>query len=306
MKRRDALVTLTAAAANVVGACAQGRRAAVQEPSGEPTMQRTTARMPVIYLPHGGGPWPWTRPFTPQLGIDYVALRAYLESIPGALPRRPRAIVVVSAHWEAPVPTVSAAARPPMLYDYSGFPEDTYRLSWPAPGEPRLARQVGALLRAAGIDSAEDARRGFDHGAFVPLALGFPDADVPTVQLSLDAGYDPVKHLAIGRALAPLRDEGVLLVGSGMSWEDFRARDIVRRSNDFDAWFRDTGTAPPRARDAALARWTDAPHARVAHPHEEHLLPMMVAAGAAGDDRGRVGWSGSLMGIRVSAVHFGA
>ncbi|MFO0629667.1 MAG: class III extradiol ring-cleavage dioxygenase [Polyangiales bacterium] len=263
-------------------------------------------RMPTIYLPHGGGPWPWTSAFPPSLQRDFVPLRGYLESLPRALPQRPRAVLVVSAHWEADVPTVMTAARPPMLYDYSGFPADTYRIAYDAPGSPTLATRVRRLLSDVGIDNGEDARRGFDHGTFVPVKLAFPAADVPVVQLSLDARYDPAKHLAMGRALAPLRDEGVLIVGSGMSWEDFRARDVARRSDEFDAWFQAAASASPAARDRALRAWTDAPHARAAHPHEEHLLPMMVAAGAAGDDPGRVAWSGSLMGIHVSAVHFGA
>lgn len=260
--------------------------------------------MPSIYLAHGGGPWPWTAPFTPQLGVDYRSLRAYLEGLSDTLPERPTGIVIVSAHWEQPVPTVLTSARPRLEYDYDGFPEETYRLEWSAPGSPTLAAEVRRRLEDANIPTAQERSRGFDHGTFVPMKLAFPQADVRTVQLSLDAGYDPAKHLAIGRALAPLRAQGVLIVGSGMSWEDFRARDIVRRSREFDAWFQRAATASPRERDEALLRWTEAPHARVAHPHEEHLLPMMVAAGAAGEDRGRIAWSGSLMGIRVSAVHF--
>lgn len=261
--------------------------------------------MPTIYLPHGGGPWPWTPAFTPTLARDYVALRAYLEELPRALPGRPTGIVVVSAHWEAALPTVIVSDQPTMLYDYQGFPADTYAIRWDAPGSPQLAAKVRQLLSAAGIESAEEHRRGFDHGTFVPMKLAFPSADIPTIQLSLDAGYDPQRHLAMGRALASLREQGVLIIGSGMSWEDFRARDVVRRSNAFDEWFRHAAVAERETRDRMLANWTEAPHAREAHPHEEHLLPMMVAAGAAGADVGRIAFTGSLMGIRVSAVHFG-
>ncbi|MFK7988565.1 MAG: class III extradiol ring-cleavage dioxygenase [Sandaracinaceae bacterium] len=260
--------------------------------------------MPSIYLPHGGGPWPWAPAFTPALASEYALLQQYIESIPAALPRRPTGIVIVSAHWEAAVPTVLVSERPTMLYDYSGFPQNTYELSWPAPGSPQLARRVRRLIEGVDISTAEESDRGFDHGVFVPLKLAFPRADIPTVQLSLDAGYDPQKHLTIGRALAPLRDEGILVLGSGMSWEDFRARDLVRRSNAFDAWFKETATAEPSNRNLALRDWTRAPYARVAHPHEEHLLPMMVAAGAAGEDQGHIAFDGSLMGIRLSAVHF--
>lgn len=265
-----------------------------------------TERMPTLYYPHGGGPWPWTPAFTPQLGRDYLPLRRYHESWTQHLPRPPFGIVMVSAHWQAKVPTVMTSERPGLYYDYYGFPADTYSIKWPAPGSPDLAARIRALLGEAGIDTAEDPHRGFDHGAFVPLKLAYPDARIPTVQLSLDGGYDPRKHIAIGRALEPLRDQGVLIIGSGMSWEDFRAADIARRSNEFDEWFSRTVTAPAHTRNAALEAWEQqAPHARVAHPHEEHLLPMMVVAGAAGADVGRIAWNGSLIDIRVSAVHFG-
>ncbi len=265
----------------------------------------SSTRMPTIYLPHGGGPWPWTPAFTPQLATDYVPLRAYIESIPHRLPQRPTGIVIVSAHWEAPVPTVIASERPPMLYDYHGFPQDTYSITWPAPGSPSLAARVRSLIEATGVPTAENTTRGFDHGTFVPMKLAFPEADIPTVQLSLDAGYDPERHLAMGRALAPLRDEGVLIIGSGMSWEDFRVARLAERSGAWDQWFQQIAVAEASARDLALGEWTRAPHARVGHPHEEHLLPMMVAAGAAGEDLGRIAFSGSLIGIQLSAVHFG-
>jgi aromatic ring-opening dioxygenase catalytic subunit (LigB family) len=270
--------------------------------------------MPAIYLPHGGGPWPWmdTRAFGFTDG-EKRALTAYLEGIGAALPRQPRAILVVSAHWEEPVPTVMSSPRPPMLYDYYGFPPETYRIAWPAPGEPELAARVRALVEAAGFPAAEDAARGFDHGTFVPLKLTFPDADVPALQLSLIAGLDPARHLALGRALAPLRGEAVLLVGSGMSYHnmgDFRGgaprASRAERSAPFDQWLGRVVGADAAARDAELARWADAPGARAAHPREEHLLPLMVIAGAAGEDRGRVAFNDTFAGFRVSAVHFGA
>ncbi|HEY6459579.1 MAG TPA: class III extradiol ring-cleavage dioxygenase, partial [Polyangiaceae bacterium] len=160
---------------------------------------------------------------------------------------------------------------------------------------------------AAGFRAARDEKRGFDHGTFVPLKLAYPDADVPTVQLSLKQGLDPKEHLAMGRALAPLRDEGVFLVGSGMTYHNLRdfnpgARGVAA---EFDAWLRDVGVRAPAERDAALARWTEAPAARKAHPREEHLIPMMVAAGAAGGDGGVVGYKGTILGLQLSAYHFG-
>jgi aromatic ring-opening dioxygenase catalytic subunit (LigB family) len=264
------------------------------------------SRMPVVYLPHGGGPWPFV-----DLGFDpkeMAPLADYLRSV-AAVPRQPpKALLVISAHWEEEVPTVMTAARPPMLYDYYGFPPDSYQITWPAPGDPTLAARVRQLLGAAGIDSAEDAKRGFDHGTFVPLKLAYPDADVPAVQLSLRRGLDPEQHLAIGRALAPLRDEGVFIVGSGMSFHNLRAfRDPRARpiSEEFDAWLRESAVLPQGPRDGRLIDWELAPQARLCHPREEHLLPLMVIAGAAGADRGTVGYGAVAMGVRVSSYHFG-
>ena len=263
-------------------------------------------RMPAVFVPHGGGPWPFV-----DVGLgsaaEQGALKAYLQGLRQLPKAPPVAVLIVSAHWEAPVPTVMSGARPPMLYDYYGFPPESYRLQWPAPGEPRLAARVRALLGAAGIDSAEDPTRGFDHGTFVPLKLTYPEAEVPTVQLSLQAGLDPAAHLAIGRALRPLRDEGVFIVGSGMTFHNLRAFGDPRArpwAEGFDAWLRDAATRPAAARDAALAAWTEAPWARQVHPREEHLLPLMVVAGAAGEDRGAVAFEGTLMGLRLSAYHW--
>jgi aromatic ring-opening dioxygenase catalytic subunit (LigB family) len=263
-------------------------------------------RMPVTFLPHGGGPWPFV-----EMGLDrseVEELAAYLRSVRG-LPRvAPRAVLVISAHWEARVPTVMTAERPPMLYDYYGFPPESYAIQWPAPGDPTVAARVRELLGAAGIESADDRQRGFDHGTFVPLKLAYPAADVPTVQLSLQRGLDPAKHLAIGRALASLRDEGVFIVGSGMSYHNmggFGNPQALPVSESFDAWLRDTTRLDPRERDARLLAWSNAPAARRAHPREEHLMPLMVIAGAAGEDVGRASFSGKIMGVRLSAHDFG-
>ena len=267
----------------------------------------TAARQPVVFLPHGGGPWPFvdTGMGDPK-ELDQLA--TYLKGV-GAVPKMPpQAVLMISAHWEEDVPTVMTHPNPPLLFDYYGFPPESYRLTWPAPGAPALARRVRGLLEAAGVPSAEDAARGFDHGAFVPLKLTWPDAKIPTLQLSLKQGLDPEEHLAIGRALAPLRDEGVFIVGSGMTFHNMRGFGDPRAtpiSEAFDAWLQKAATAPPTERDAQLADWEAAPAARLAHPREEHLLPLMVIAGAAGADVGSVGYSGMLMGTRLSAYHFG-
>lgn len=262
--------------------------------------------MPVVYLPHGGGPWAFVDLGFPKAETD--ALAKYLRSVRATPPTPPKTLLVVSAHWEETVPTVQSAAKPPLLYDYYGFPPESYRLTWPAHGDPALAERVRGLLGGAGFETGEDAARGFDHGTFVPLKLAYPDADVPTVQLSLKAGLDPAEHLAMGRALAPLREEGVFIVGSGMSFHNMRAfgsRQPTTAGESFDAWLAETVDLPQPARDDRLARWQEAPGARASHPREEHLLPLMVAAGAAGADRGKVPFRGTFVGYPISAVHFG-
>lgn len=263
-------------------------------------------RMPVVFLPHGGGPWPFV-----DIGWnlrDADELAAYLRSVK-ALPKTPpKALLVVSAHWEESVPTVMTSAAPPMLYDYYGFPPKSYEIQWPAPGSPALAQRVQELLGKAGIATATDDGRGFDHGTFVPLKLTYPDAEVPTVQLSLKAGLDPAEHIAIGRALAPLRDEGVFIIGSGMTFHNLRAfRDPRSQpvAETFDAWLRQAATAEAGERDRKLEAWTEAPAARAAHPREEHLIPLMVIAGAAGTDRGTLAYNGTFAGLRLSAYHYG-
>jgi aromatic ring-opening dioxygenase catalytic subunit (LigB family) len=261
-------------------------------------------RQPTIFLPHGGGPcffMDWSPP------DEWDDMAAWLRSIPSLLPEPPKALLVVSAHWEERVVTVQSGAQPPLLFDYYGFPPHTYELNWPAPGAPGVAARVKELLDEAGISSRADGERGFDHGVFVPLKLAWPDADVPTLQLSLDASLDPQRHLALGRALAPLRDEGVLIVGSGMSFHNMRMRGPAAQepSRVFDRWLAEVVEDEPARRDQALAAWARAPMGRVSHPREEHLLPLMVAAGAAPDERGDRAFVDDVMGWRVSGVVFG-
>jgi len=265
-------------------------------------------RLPVVYLPHGGGPWPFVDVGRFVKPGEDEALRGYLEGLAASLPAPPRALLVISAHWEEAVPTVMTSEHPPMLYDYFGFPPAAYEIQWPAPGDRVLAGRVRSLLQAASIPSAEDPARGFDHGTFVPLKLAFPRAELPTVQLSLKKGLDPAEHWALGRALAPLRDEGVFIVGSGMSFHNLRAfgRPEMREiSEAFDAWLCEAGQAESSQRKERLLAWADAPKARQVHPREEHLLPLMVIAGAAAEDPGRVGYSGTFSGMRISALHYG-
>jgi aromatic ring-opening dioxygenase catalytic subunit (LigB family) len=271
-------------------------------------MSEAKARQPVLFVPHGGGPWPFVDlgGFIPPRDVE--VLRAYFTALPRNLPARPEALLVVSAHWEAPVATVMTSPRPPILYDYFGFPPEAYRIEWPAPGDPALAARVVRLLGDAGVATATDGARGFDHGAFIPFKVSWPEADVPAIQLSLVKGLDPGAHLAIGRALAPLRDEGVLILGSGMSYHHMRGYGTEageRASRVFDAWLTEAATAAPEIRTRRLLEWAAAPSAREAHPREEHLLPLMVVAGAAEGDRGKVGFSHDFIRTRISAYHFG-
>lgn len=271
-----------------------------------------SGRMPAVFLPHGGGPWP----FMPDPDNLYGRMDPYMRGLAELPPARPRAVLVVSAHWEAARPTVMAHPSPPMLYDYYNFPPETYAVKWPAPGAPEVAGEVRAALEAAGIPSDSAPERGFDHGTFVPLALAYPKASVPTLQLSLRADLDPAAHLALGRALAPLRDQGVFIVGSGMSYHNlraimawFRTRDPKAALRDdskaFDEWLAETVALDADARDTRLAEWTKAPRARACHPREEHLLPLHVVVGAAGDDAATLPYRDQVLGAHVSAVHFG-
>lgn len=271
----------------------------------------SNSRLPTLFIPHGGGPCFFMDP-PPGLPRDlWEPMAAHLRGIPQAIGARPRAILVISGHWECPRLTVQSAARHSLLFDYYGFPEHTYQLAYPVAGDPALAARVRELLAAQGFESDEDRERGLDHGVFVPFKLIYPHADVPIVQLSLRQGLDPVEHLRIGHALKPLRAEGVLIVGSGMSYHNLRhfmtaEPAVVQASDRFDAWLNQAATAAPAERERALSHWAEAPGARVCHPRSEHLIPMMVAAGAAGEDSGHRIYHQRLLGKLISGFQFGA
>jgi len=221
-------------------------------------------------------------------------------------------VLMISGHWEADRFLLSSAERPPMEYDYYGFPEHTYHIRYDAPGAPALAETVRAMLERGGVGSSLDPQRGFDHGTFTLMHTMYPEADLPLLQLSLRAGYDPAEHIKVGELIAPLRDEGVLIVGSGLSYHDLRGMRSgagTTASAAFDRWLNDTLTnSSPDERRRRLLRWSAAPAARAAHPREDHLLPLMVAVGAAGDDVGtRIYHQSDFMGsITVSSYRFGA
>ena len=266
-------------------------------------------RMPTYFLSHGGGPWPWLK--AERLGM-YDRLEASLHDVRRELGDAPRAILMISGHWEANRFLLSSAAEPPMEFDYHGFPEHTYRIRYAAPGAPALAEQVRVLLDQGGVATGLDPERGYDHGTFSLMHTMYPEAELPLVQLSLRADFDPAAHLRVGELIAPLRDEGVVIVGSGFSFHDtrgMRSGSGAQASAVFDRWLGDTLVGSDAVeRRHRLLHWSAAPAARAAHPREDHLIPLMVAAGAAGDDAGsRIYHQPDFMGaITASSYRFGA
>jgi aromatic ring-opening dioxygenase catalytic subunit (LigB family) len=269
-------------------------------------------RLPVYFIPHGGGPWPFMDNGT-RFGVDpWKGLDAFLKGFSAALPRKPKAMVVVSGHWEQePCFTVSTAAHPGMLYDYYGFPPETYELVYPAPGAPELAHQIRAMIETAGLEAAEDAERGFDHGVFIPLMVAFPEAEIPVVMLSLRQDLDPAAHVRLGQALEGLREQDILIVGSGMSYHNmrlFRSDEPthVEASIRFDDWLTETIALEAAEREHALAHWSDNPDARACHvPDVDHLVPLFVVAGAAGMDKGVRIFNDRILGKPYSGYRFG-
>ncbi|MCA2012544.1 dioxygenase [Cereibacter sphaeroides] len=262
-------------------------------------------RMPSYFISHGGGPWPWLPPMRAQ----FHNLEDSLKRIVAELPEKPKAVLSISGHWEEDDFAVMGAANPPMVYDYYGFPKETYSITYPAPGAPEIAQRTLELLEAAGLPARMDLKQGFDHGTFAPLYIMYPDAQIPVYQVSLRKGYSPAEHFAMGRALAPLRDEGVLILGSGLSFHNLRMFGPAAKvpSEAFDAWLGDTLAAAPEQRTEALIDWESAPYARTCHAQEDHLVPLFAALGAAeGEPATRVYHDVGLMGgVTASSYRFG-
>lgn len=265
---------------------------------------------PTLFIPHGGGPcffMDWSLMGEPANTWDKTA--AWLKGLAATLPARPKAIVVISGHWEEREFTVASVEKPTMIYDYTGFPKHTYELQYPAPGSTELATRIVDLLTKAGLTARKDTSRGFDHGVFIPFLLAFPEADIPVVPLSLKTGLDPAEHIAAGKALQSLRDEGVLIIGSGMSYHNmhaFRTPGATAPSAAFDQWLTDAIESDDiDKRMKSLTRWSEGTAARNAHPREEHLLPLMVAAGAAGGASAERIFSDVVMKATISAFQFG-
>jgi aromatic ring-opening dioxygenase catalytic subunit (LigB family) len=270
----------------------------------------TSEKLPAYFIPHGGGPWNvMDDAFGDPEG--YGKLRKYLENLGQRHKNEIKAILVISGHWEEAVPTIYFGENHPLFYDYYGFPEFTYNLSWPAKGDSGLSLQVEKLLNSSGFRTAREDNRGFDHGTFVPLMVAFPDAGVPVVQLSLIRGLDPKAHIDLGRALEPLRNEGVLIIGSGMSYHNMQgfmsgAPSAAGVSKQFDDWLTQSVTENNDGeRNEFLINWNKAPKARESHPRSEHLVPLFVVAGTAGNDKAVRDYSGLLMGINISGFKFG-
>ncbi len=263
-----------------------------------------SSEFPIVYIPHGGGP-------RPVLGADdHQALIDFLRGL-GATLGQPKAIVVISAHWEEEIPTLTGAENPGLIYDYYNFPPESYTIEYPAPGAPALAQSVRQLLDKKGIAATIDPQRGFDHGLFIPLKLVYPEADIPCIQLSLRSDLDPAKHIELGRALAELRQQGVLLFGSGLSFHNLQAffTDDPGNNEDveFQHWLLDALVNPRLSepeRTQMLIDWRRAPHASYCHPREEHLLPLHVCYGASLADQSgaRIVFDDVIMGRKALGV----
>lgn len=236
-----------------------------------------------IFISHGGGPLP----LLGDLGHQHMV--SCLQQIAATIPK-PKAILVISAHWESDVPTITASPRPELIYDYYGFPAESYDIQYPCTGEAQLAKQVYQQLSEAGIDARLDDNRGLDHGVFVPMKIMYPEADIPCVQLSLVSSLDERQHIEIGTALKSLPQEQILIIGSGFSFHNLMAffsveNDDARRHNaDFEHWLTEVCSSESLSeaeRRDLLENWHKAPGARYCHPRHEHLLPLHVCYGVA-------------------------
>lgn len=255
----------------------------------------------VLFIPHGGGP-------LPLLGDEgHQEMLNFLQNITSTL-NKPSAILVISAHWEEDKVTITSGKTPSLIYDYSGFPDKAYEIKYPALGNPELAEKIFNLLQNHGVEARLDNNHGFDHGLFIPLKIMFPDANIPCVQLSLLNNLDPKAHIQIGKALSALRNENVLIIGSGFTFHNMNAFSqrmgaTDERNEEFEHWLIDTCTSDEitvNEREQKLVAWTDAPFARYCHPREEHLLPLHVCYGFC-SSAAKLVFDGNVVGKKVSA-----
>lgn len=265
--------------------------------------QHPTAMLsPVLFIPHGAGPLPLLGDTSHQDMINF------LENLAPTL-GKPSAIIIISAHWEETVVTITSGETPALLYDYRGFPAAAYQIQYPAPGDPVLAAKMHHWLQQGGIAAKLDNRRGFDHGLYVPLKIMFPDATIPCIQLSLLNNLSAAAHIAVGKALAELRQENVLIIGSGFSFHNLKAffsqtaHALDPENEAFEHWLIDTCTNPQlsaQERETRLVHWDQAPFARYCHPREEHLLPLHVCFGLS-QANARLVFEGKVAGKKASA-----
>ena len=225
----------------------------------------------------------------PLLGeSNHLPLINFLHNLATSL-TKPKAILIISAHWEVDQATVTSGAKPDLIYDYSGFSKESYEIQYPVAGHSELAHKVQGLIQASGMKAKTDSQRGFDHGVFVPLKLMYPKANVPVVQLSLLNSLDAQKHIELGKTLGQLCDEDIMIIGSGFSFHNMNAfmRDNSSnqsRSQEFDTWLNQVLLSDETSfqqKEKALTHWEQAPQARFCHPREEHLLPLHVCFGVA-------------------------
>ena len=258
-------------------------------------------RAQIVYFSHGGGP-------LPILGdASHKAMVDFMKQLPSQL-QKPEAVLVISAHWEESTATLLGGLTPPMLYDYYGFPDEAYAISYPAPGNPELANRIAGFMLKNNISVRLDLNRGFDHGLFIPLKLMYPEADIPSLQLSLLRGLDPSAHIALGKALRGLMDENVLVIGSGFSFHNlsafsYKGMDTPDPANDdFQNWLIEVCTAPisQTEREQLLIEWQKAPFARYCHPREEHLMPLHVCLGMAENPASKI-FDDRILGKRAVA-----
>ena len=268
----------------------------------------SSQRLPTYFLSHGGGPWPYMEDSHRR---HFNKLERSLLAIRDEWGIAVRAILVVSGHWETAEFAVSSAALPGMVFDYHGFPEHLYRIKYDAPGSPEIAMRIRGMLEAGGFSCQSDSERGFDHGTFSLMKPIYPTGDMPIVQLSIKQDFDPHAHLSAGRLLAPLREEGVVIVGSGSSFHNLGLRGpaAIEPSRRFDDWLQQTllQTSTAERRERVLT-WKAAPDARIAHPREDHLIPLMVALGAAEEEAAALVYHQPdfLWGWALSSFRFGA
>ena len=235
-----------------------------------------------LFLSHGGGPLPLLGDKGHKEMVDN--LRMISEKI-----EKPRAILIISAHWESSEATIISGSNPSLIYDYYGFPKESYEIQYPAPGCPSLADKVFNAVKNGGFSANLDAQRGFDHGMYVPLKIMYPEADIPCVQLSLLNSLNAKEHLELGRSLSNLDLEKLLIIGSGFSFHNMQAffskntKESHSKNVEFESWLIETMSSTEldeASRSRRLANWQNAPSARYCHPREEHLLPLHICYGA--------------------------